>query len=230
MVATLKKKSVRKSSKPFDASPSYPVKILARRTKKELGFDPTSLPYGDHSTVFMQCGNCKEEFIRPIRLMHMGHRCGTFNGWTMAQQPSLPRLECQKVHRKAKYPFRKRTTDAGHDISSIQNVTIPRLGMANVHTGIIIVAPEGWYYTVEARSSLWTKNIMPYRGIIDATYTGELMVAMLNSSEVDYKVKVGDRIAQIILHQVHDFDLAPVKKFSPEYNQRGMAGFGSSGK
>lgn len=214
----------------FDAPTSYPVKILVERTKQELGFDPSNLPYGDHRTVFMKCGSCHEEFIRPIRLMHMGHRCGALNGWTMTRQPSLPRLECQLIHPEAKYPYRKRTTDAGHDIASIQDVVIPRLGMANVHTGIIVVAPEGWYYTVEARSSLWSKNIMPYRGIIDATYTGELRVAMLNSSEVDYPVKTGDRIAQIILHQVHDFDLAPVSEFSPEYSQRGTDGFGSSGK
>lgn len=209
---------------------SYPVEILTERTQRELGFDPTGIPFGDHRTVFMKCNNCGEEFLRSVRLMHIGHACHNRNRWTMRPIVALPRLECKLIHPLARYPYRKRTTDAGHDISSIEDIVIPRLGMANVRTGIIVAAPEGYYYTVEGRSSLWTKNIMPYRGIIDATYTGELRVAMMNSSEVDYHVKAGDRIAQIILHEVNDFDLAPVEDFSPEYSQRGTDGFGSSGK
>jgi hypothetical protein len=71
------------------------------------------------------------------------------------------------------------------------------------------VAPEGFYYTIEGRSSLWELGILPYRGIIDATYTGPLSVYMLNNSPKDYTVSVGDKIAQIILHRINDFDIVP---------------------
>jgi len=210
------------------------IEIMVERTKRDLGFDPSGILAAnaarDHRTVFMKCTKCGEEFIRPVALLQKQHSCRPVSRFPLQPVFPLPRLECMLKHPDAKFPYRKRTTDAGHDIFSIEDVNVPRFGMANVHTGIHIACPEGWYYTIDSRSSLYIKSIMPYRAIIDATYTGELRVALMNSSEVDYQVKKGDRIAQIILHQVHDFDLAPVDEFSPEYNKRGEEGFGSTGR
>lgn len=218
----------------IDDNVAHNIEIMVERTIAEFGFDPTDLRVvdliNDQRTAFMRCRDCGEEFIRPIALIGKKHSCRPVTRHSIYSEYQLPRLECVLKHPDAKYPYRKRTTDAGHDIFSIESVVIPHLGMANVHTGIHIACPAGWYYTVEGRSSLWAKNIMPYRGIIDPTYTGELRVAMLNASETDYQVNKGDRIAQIILHKVHDFDLAPVDQFNPEYSKRGEDGFGSSGR
>jgi dUTP pyrophosphatase len=71
---------------------------------------------------------------------------------------------------------------------------------------------------------------MPSHGIIDAGYCGELQVALFNYTNDPYEVKKYDRVAQIILHKVYNFDLALVDEFGPDYNSRGIAGFGSSGR
>ncbi|MFW6281429.1 MAG: hypothetical protein ACOC1O_01370 [bacterium] len=62
-------------------------------------------------------------------------------------------------------------------------------------------------------------------------YTGDLKVLLINLSEHDYEVHVGDRIAQLVI--------APYAKFSNDMivevnslteTKRGNGGFGSSGK
>ena len=77
---------------------------------------------------------------------------------------------------------------------------------------------------------MFMRGITPNRGIIDATYCGEVIVSLVNISDEEYKVAVGDRIAQIILHKCYDAEFFVVDEFSPSYNKRGTAGFGSSGK
>jgi hypothetical protein len=37
----------------------------------------------------------------------------------------MPRLECKLEHPKAQYPRRKRVTDAGYDVFSVEEVVIP---------------------------------------------------------------------------------------------------------
>lgn len=140
------------------------------------------------------------------------------------------RMEFKKLHPDGKLPFRTRTTDAGHDIASIEDVIIPPHTTLNLHTGISIAPPDGFYYTVEGRSSLWSKGIVPCRGIIDGGYTGEVLVAISNISNEPYQVHKGDRIAQIIIHKIIDVDFVEVNEFGPEYNFRSNNGFGSTGR
>jgi dUTP pyrophosphatase len=71
---------------------------------------------------------------------------------------------------------------------------------------------------------------MPFRGIIDSGYCGEMKVALMNVSNKDYHVKKHDRIAQIILHKHYQFDVTEVENFSKDYNTRGDVGFGFSGR
>lgn len=41
-------------------------------------------------------------------------------------------------------------------------------------------------------------------GVIDADYRGQVGVILANLSEEDFKVQVGDRIAQLIVEKVND--------------------------
>jgi dUTP pyrophosphatase len=132
--------------------------------------------------------------------------------------------------KNGKLPYRKRVTDAGYDIASVEHVIVPPHGVVNLSTGIRVACPPGTYFTIEGRSSMWINGVMPHRGIIDSGYNGDLMVALMNISDVPYEVKIGDRIAQIIGHRHFNIDFCEVHDFSPDYDTRGTAGFGSSGK
>jgi len=130
----------------------------------------------------------------------------------------------------AKEPYRSRTTDAGYDLYSVQNIVLGPKTSTIVHTGIQIAAPPGYYYTIEGRSSLYMAGIFPNRAIIDATYTGEALVSLTNTGDDAYEIKRGERIAQLLIHKQYHAKFDIVKEFSLCYNQRGMNGFGSTGK
>lgn len=140
------------------------------------------------------------------------------------------RLEVQLIDPDAQMPYRARSTDAGYDIFSIEEKVLLPGRSTTVKTGIKIAAPPGWYYTIDGRSSLWIIGVEPNRGIIDSTYCGEVVVNLVNYGSEPYYVKKGERIAQIILHKQYDAEFEKVTEFSPEYNQRGEKGFGSTGK
>jgi deoxyuridine 5'-triphosphate nucleotidohydrolase len=140
------------------------------------------------------------------------------------------RLEFKLIDPEARVPYRKRDTDSGYDVYSIEDVTIKPHSTENIRTGIIVACPAGWYYTVEGRSSMWIAGVAPFHGIIDATYTGPLFVRLFNMSDAEYCIKKHDRVAQIILHKAYNAAFVEVEEFSTTHNQRGAAGFGSSGR
>lgn len=140
------------------------------------------------------------------------------------------KLEVMLMHPNAKIPWRSRTTDAGYDLFSIEDTVLQPITSTMVATGIRLACPPGYYYTIEGRSSMWSKGVEPSRGIIDSTYCGDLYVSLTNWGRDTYHIKSGDRIAQILLHRQHDADIRIVQEFGPAYNQRGQAGFGSTGK
>ena len=140
------------------------------------------------------------------------------------------RLEMQLLDPDAKIPSRGRVTDAGYDLYSIEKMVLLPQVATIIRTGVKISAPPGYYYTIEGRSSLWSKGVFPNRGVIDATFTGEIVVSLINVNSEDYTVNIGDRIAQILIHEQHSAYFDVVADFSQEYNVRGVNGFGSSGK
>ncbi len=139
-------------------------------------------------------------------------------------------LEARMIHPAAKIPSRKRNTDAGYDIYSVESLDLRPNRATIVRTGIQISAPPGYYYTIEGRSSLWSQGVFPNRGIIDSTFCGELVVSLVNVNADVFRVESGDRIAQIILSKQYDAQFTIVEQFSEDYNQRGTNGFGSTGR
>lgn len=139
-------------------------------------------------------------------------------------------IEVELRHPDAKMPYKSRASDAGLDITSITDVDIEPRSIVSIDPGLAVVAPFGWYFTVEGRSSMYKSGIVPFRGIIDSCYTGNLIISMMNVGNETYHISKGDRIAQIILHKLNQTQLVEVCGISPEYNIRGTAGFGSSGR
>jgi dUTP pyrophosphatase len=140
------------------------------------------------------------------------------------------RLETKIIDDDGVLPFRKRTSDAGYDLYSSEDTIIPPHTVGSVRTGIIVSPPEGTYYTIEGRSSVFASGVTPYRGIIDATYQGHLFVMLMNNSTEPFEVKKRDRIAQLVLHPIVHADFVLVDRFAPVQNGRADDGWGSSGK
>jgi dUTP pyrophosphatase len=85
--------------------------------------------------------------------------------------------------------------------------------------------PDG---RVAPRSGLAVKHsIHTGAGVIDADYRGEVRVVLFNFSDIDFEIKEGDRIAQLILEKIYtpEVEVVPVL----EATVRGAGGFGSTG-
>ena len=79
------------------------------------------------------------------------------------------------------------------------------------------------------RSGLAVKSgIDVFAGVVDAGYRGDVGVCLYNSSERQFEVQAGDRIAQIIFQPVSQFQL--LESTSLDDSDRGVDGFGSTGK
>ena len=59
-------------------------------------------------------------------------------------------------------------------------------------------------------------------------YTGEIGVILINHSDSDFIINIGDRIAQLVLNKVEQIDWTSVETL--EETERGSGGFGSTGK
>jgi dUTP pyrophosphatase len=128
-------------------------------------------------------------------------------------------------------PVYAKPGDAGADLRSTEDVTVPAGSRVLVPTGVSIALPNGYVGLVHPRSGLAAKHgitVLNTPGTIDAGYRGEIMVILYNSSSVDFEVAKGDRIAQLLIQVVEKAKFVPVDKL-PD-SDRGETGFGSSGR
>jgi dUTP pyrophosphatase len=88
--------------------------------------------------------------------------------------------------------------------------------------------PEGYCGLLVSKSGLNVKNGITGTGLIDAGYTGSIIVKLYNDSYDDKVFDSGDKIIQIIILPVPDVKLVMVD--SLEDTERGDNGFGSTGR
>lgn len=120
--------------------------------------------------------------------------------------------------------------DAGADLRAAADVRIAANKFVTVPTGVAIALPHGYVALVHPRSGLAAKHgitVLNAPGTVDAGYRGEIAVTLINHSEIDYEVKKGDRIAQLVIQEVAEVEFVTVEAL-PD-SMRGNAGFGSSG-
>jgi dUTP pyrophosphatase len=90
------------------------------------------------------------------------------------------------------------------------------------------MVPPGTYGRVAPRSGLaWKHSIDVGAGVIDEDYRGNVGVILFNLSDVDFEVKEGDRIAQLVLEKIVTPEVEEVEEL--DESARGAGGFGSTG-
>ena len=97
--------------------------------------------------------------------------------------------------------------------------------------GFATAIPKGYYFKVVPRSglALWEGlSILNSPGTIDSGYRNEWMAIVINLSNTDVTLKKGDRICQIILTRIVEYQFEEVDELSE--SDRGQGGFGSTGK
>jgi len=135
-------------------------------------------------------------------------------------------IQVMKMAAKAKLPSRGSRFSAGHDLYALEDVLTPASGQRLIGTGIAIGIPQGTYARIAPRSGLaYKESIGIGGGVIDADYTGEVKVIMMNHGKKSYKVQEGDRIAQMIIEKIDM--LGTMEVDNVQITDRVNKGFGS---
>ena len=120
-------------------------------------------------------------------------------------EPPPPALQVKLLTESAKPPTRGSAFAAGYDLYASRATTVPARGKVLADTDISIAVPANTYGRIAPRSGLASKHSIDVgAGVIDADYRGPLKVLLFNFSDVDFKVQVGERVAQLIIERVRE--------------------------
>lgn len=150
-------------------------------------------------------------------------------------------IKVKRTHPDAVIPDQK-VGDVGWDLTAVEGDIIEPGKVAVAPTGLVLA--ENPYASdihnqvllkIEARSGLASKHcVFPVGGIIDPSYRGEMGVMLYNGGDQPYEFYKGDRVAQIVIYEVHAKTIGNKTCFmeaaAVRSSDRGDKGFGSSGR
>jgi dUTP pyrophosphatase len=137
----------------------------------------------------------------------------------------------KKLNDNAKTPEYKTKDAAGMDLASAETCVLKAGTFLTVSTGLAMELPTGYEMQIRSRSGLASKNgvvVLNSPATIDADYRGELKVILINHGKEDFKIEVGDRIAQMVIAQVEQPTITITLKELTK-TERGSGGLGSTG-
>ena len=125
-------------------------------------------------------------------------------------------------------PTRAHETDAGLDLYAERSATIYPHNAEIFDTGVHVAIPAGYVGFLKSKSGLNVGHGITSEGVIDAGYTGSMMIKLYNHTEYPYYVQRGDKITQLVILPIETPELELVDEL--EEAERGDKGFGSSGR
>lgn len=134
-----------------------------------------------------------------------------------------------KTKDEAVPPFKERASDSGYDVTLIEKVK--QRGRMELYTTGIKVKPEyGWYFDLVPRSSISKTGYMMANsfGVIDRTYTGPVLVALVKVDPNAPDLELPARLAQLVPRPIVHVQFEEVE--SLEETERGAGSFGSTGR
>lgn len=141
----------------------------------------------------------------------------------------MVKIKVKKLRDDAVLPRYAHEGDAGMDLFSCEDYVLNAGERKLFKTGLSIELPEGYVSLIWDKSGLAFKHgLTVLGGVIEYTYRGEYGVILYNTSNEDFEIKKGDKIAQLLIQPICSADLEEVEKLSE--TSRGDGGFGSTGK
>lgn len=132
----------------------------------------------------------------------------------------------------AQLPTYAHRNDAAMDLYSAEECIISPSSRSLISTGLAIQwrgeDDVNHYLRIAPRSGLAVKEIDVGAGVVDHGYINIIKVLLINNSQNDFHVHIGDRIAQGILTKINRFTSMNVVDELDD-TERGQNGFGSSG-
>jgi dUTP pyrophosphatase len=111
-----------------------------------------------------------------------------------------------------------------------QEVTLEPGERRLIPTGISVAIPEGFEGQIRPRSGLAFHHgigLINAPGTIDSDYRGEIGILVINLGKEPFTIRDGDRVAQMVITEVHRAVLEVVDDLPGSQRQEG--GFGHTG-
>jgi len=143
----------------------------------------------------------------------------------------LINLKVKKLNKLAQIPEYQTQEAAGFDLHSVEDIIIKPNERKLIGSGLAFDIPKGYEIQIRPRSGLAYKHgitVLNSPGTIDSDYRGEIKVLLINHSNEDFEIKVGERIAQAVIQEVIQATFQEIEELSQ--TDRGAGGFGSTGK
>lgn len=132
-----------------------------------------------------------------------------------------------KLYNGGKVPVRKTAGAACYDCFANETACIPSGGRSKIGLGFGLELPYMFEAVIRPRSGLTLKGIDSAIGTIDEDFKSEISAIVINNSDSDFKVNIGDRICQMAIRQYERYEFEIVDELSETV--RGEGGFGSTG-
>jgi dUTP pyrophosphatase len=129
-------------------------------------------------------------------------------------------------------PVKATDGSAGYDLTSAVSEDIYQGETLLINLGFAMSMPPDMCAFICSRSGLAAKKsvfVLNAPGIIDSDYAGEVKVVLTNLGDSPFRIRVGDRVAQMVFHHVPDVDVDQVDLLMHYGSARGSGGFGSTG-
>ncbi len=140
------------------------------------------------------------------------------------------KIKIQKIHPNALIPKYQTEGSSGFDLHAVEEVTIKPHSVGLVKIGICLSLEVGYELQVRTRSGLALNHqvmVLNSPGTVDNDYRGEIKVILANLSDKDFKVQIGDRIAQGVVQKTYKAEFIECERL--DETSRGSGGFGSTG-
>ena len=130
-------------------------------------------------------------------------------------------------------PFYATEKSAGMDICAFiqDDIILNPMERVLVPTGLYIQLPDGYEAQIRPRSGLALKKgitVLNSPGTLDADYTVEVGIILINLSNEPFTIKSGERIAQMVISTYSTVQWDNVKYLTK--TERGDGGFGHTGE
>lgn len=142
----------------------------------------------------------------------------------------MTQVPCKIVPVSSKYiPEYQTKHSSGMDLVAAESITLYPFKPTMLDVGFKASCPPGFEFQVRPRSGLSLKGVTVFNspGTVDADYTGDYKVVLINMNPNNILISEGTRIAQLVLCPVYkcDWIVTDILK----QTVRGEGGFGHTG-
>jgi dUTP pyrophosphatase len=143
---------------------------------------------------------------------------------------TVPSFKWSRSLPDAVAPTKTRITDSGYDLTVVSKIKEVN-GVCYYDTGIRVQPTNGYYFDIVARSSISKTGWMLANnvGIIDASYRGNIIVALVRVNPEAPDIELPMRLVQLIPRKLILMNPIEVQFSQLSITARGEGGFGSSG-